>query len=152
MTRHDRAHPTHGILQVDGQPTIIFDTVCTRRRDPWLANAEVHDLLRRVWQQATGWLVGRYVIMPDHVHYFAAATSQSADYEAWVRYWKAQFSLAFNRRDCRWQVDHWDTRVRTAEGLEGKWTYILKNPVRRGLVTCASDWPYQGEIHELRWD
>jgi len=32
----------------------------------------VHDLLCSVWREATAWLVGRYVIMPDHVHLFAA--------------------------------------------------------------------------------
>ena len=44
----NRKHPTHGVLYVDGQPTIIFDTVCTKDRKQWLACDEVHDLLREV--------------------------------------------------------------------------------------------------------
>jgi hypothetical protein len=52
----------------------------------------------------------------------------------------------------RWQTDHWDTRVRTAEIYEEKWLYFLNNPVRKGLVNKPEDWPYQGEIFELRWN
>ena len=61
-----RKHPAHGVLYVDRQPTIVFDTVCTKDRKPWLANQDVHNLLREVWADASAWLVGRYVVMPDH--------------------------------------------------------------------------------------
>src|SRR5437870_5293667 len=52
-------------------PTIVFLTVCTKDRRPWLATDETHDLLREVWIASAAWLVGRYVVMPDHVHLFA---------------------------------------------------------------------------------
>ncbi len=32
-----------------------------------------------------------------------------------------------------------------------KWEYIRHNPVRAGLVNDPDDWPYQGEMHVLRW-
>ena len=39
-----RKRPAHGVLAVDGQPTIVFDTVCTKNRDPWLARDEVQHI------------------------------------------------------------------------------------------------------------
>src|ERR1700693_3431398 len=87
-----RKHPVHGVLFVDGQPTIIFDTVCTKDRSPWLANDAVHQLLREIWFEASASLIGRYMIMPDHIHFFAAATESPIPYENWVKYWKSQFT------------------------------------------------------------
>jgi len=72
-----RKHPAHGVLFVEGQPTIIFDTVCTKDRGTWLANDAVHNLLREVWLEADAWWMGRYLIMPDHIHFFAAATEST---------------------------------------------------------------------------
>ncbi len=146
-----RKHPTHGIRFIDGQPTVIYDTVCAKDRQPWLTDGEVHDLLCEVWREANAWLMGRYVIMPDHVHFFAWATNIEIDYENWITYWKSQFSKKHNHRDHRWQTDHWDRRMRSANAYEEKWEYIRRNPVRHNLVDDPDEWPYQGEIHQLRW-
>jgi putative transposase len=147
----NRKHPSHGILHIDGQPTIIFDTVCTKGRIAWLACDDVHDLLSDVWHAATAWLMGRYVIMPDHIHYFAAATESRIPYEHWVRYWKSQFTKRHGVSDHRWQTDHWDTRMRSESIYEEKWLYVLMNPERKKLVEQWQDWPFKGEIYELRW-
>src|SRR5262245_31226837 len=63
-----RSRPTHGVLLIDGQATIVYLTVCTKDRRPWLASADVQAALEEVWAKATKWLVGRYVLMPDHLH------------------------------------------------------------------------------------
>jgi len=148
----NRKHPMHGLLFVDGQPTVVFDTVCTKDRQPWLDCAGVHKLLRQVWQDARAWLVGRYVIMPDHVHFFAVGSETDISYENWVSYWKSQFSKHHVNREHRWQTDHWDTRMRNAGVYEEKWEYVRWNPVRHGLVEKPDDWPYQGDVHQWRWD
>ena len=154
MTRlgPQRKHPAHGVRLIDGQPTIIFDTICTKDRDAWLACEEVHQSLREIWQGATAWLMGRYMILPDHLHFFAAATESSISYDRWVTYWKSQFSKRHGHSEHLWQTDHWDTRVRSAQRYAEKYEYVRLNPVRLGLVERPEDWPYQGEIHELRWD
>jgi putative transposase len=123
--------------------------------------------------------MGRYVIMPDHIHFFAGDVGSNISYEKWVKYLKSQITKRYlgSRRAVaeenietarreprppvpqerrsplpfRWLTDHWDTRVRSAESYEEKWQYSLNNPVRAGLVTKAEDWPFQGEIFELRW-
>ena len=68
-----------------------------------------------------------------------------------VRYWKSQCSRRGGDPRFRWQVDHWDTRLRRAESYDAKWDYVLHNPVRAGLVARAEDWPFSGEIHALPW-
>jgi hypothetical protein len=93
----DRRTPMHGVHQVDGQPTIVFGTVCTKDRSRWLAAPEIHAILRQVWSGADAWLLGRYVIMPDHVHFFAGWTGVDLSFDAWVRYWKSQVSKALQQ-------------------------------------------------------
>jgi REP element-mobilizing transposase RayT len=152
MHRPDRRHPAGGILHVDGQPTIVFDTVCAKVRTGWLANEIVHQCLRQVWQAATAWRVGRYVIMPDHIHYFAGATNSPISYDRWVTYWKSQFTKQRRMGSHLWLTGHWDVRLRSMSKYEEKLEYVAQNPVRRGLVSTAKDWPFCGEIHQLRWD
>ena len=132
-------------------PTIVYVTACTSKRKPWLATIAHHDGIRDVWRNAAAWMVGRYVIMPDHLHFFAAPGNQDVGLETWIRYWKRLFRKAIRDRCYRWQGSHWDTRLRSSESYEEKWEYVRQNPVRHGLVAHADDWPYAGEIHELDW-
>jgi putative transposase len=147
----DRTHPVHGIRFVSGQPTVIFDTVCTKDRKQWLANDQVHQILKNVWMGADAWLMGRYVVMPDHIHFFAWFTGSLVEYQNWVKYWKSQFSKKYKHADCQWQTDSWDMRLRSFVQYEEKWLYVKRNPTRHGLVMQVEEWPYQGEIHDLRW-
>ena len=101
--------------------------------------------------EAAAWLVGRYVIMPDHLHLFAAPGELAIDFDAWGKYWKRQFSIAHGQSHHRWQTDHWDRRLRSGESYAEKWDYVRHNPVREGLVKNVEDWPFQGELNELRW-
>jgi REP element-mobilizing transposase RayT len=146
-----RKHPVHGVLMIPNQPTIVFLTVCTKDRQPWLAVSEVHELLHSVWTEADAWLVGKYTIMPDHIHMFIAPGRRGIPIGNWVRYWKSQFTRR-HRNPCHlWEADYWDTRLRRSESYIEKWEYVSNNPVRRGLVKRPKDWIFQGEIHNLYW-
>jgi REP element-mobilizing transposase RayT len=71
MDEIGRKHPVH--LEVHDRrdtPIIVYLTVCTKRRKPILANPAAHELLLASWREARLWLVGRYVIMPNHLHLF----------------------------------------------------------------------------------
>jgi REP element-mobilizing transposase RayT len=55
---------------------IFFITTCTFRRRAILASNEVAGILIHEWRDAHnrhGWAIGRYVIMPEHVHFFCSA-------------------------------------------------------------------------------
>ena len=156
MARSHRYPPRRrmakGIIEIEGQPTIVYDTICTRGRRAWLANPEVHELLIDIWTKATAWLVGRYMIMPDHIHLFAGYRDGLISFYDWEKYWKSQFSIRFARPECRFLMRSFDHRVRSAASYEAQWRYIQENPVRAGLVKRSEEWPFQGEIHVLRWD
>jgi REP element-mobilizing transposase RayT len=148
----NRSHPQHGVEFFQNSPTIVFDTVCVAPRGKFLNFPEVQKCLEEVWRAATHWKVGRYVIMPDHIHYFVAECNSPTTLDQWVRFWKSQFTKLYKPQNFRWQTDHWDYRIRKREQYDEKFTYMLQNPERAGLVKQSADWPFQGTIHDLRWD
>ena len=154
----DRQRPAKGVLHLPNRPTIVFNTVCVKGKIAWLASGWVHSMLRDVWRAADAWLVGRYVIMPDHIHFCTTPNHEAIAYDNWTKYWKFQFTKAYKKARAgqpplaRWQENSWHHRLRNDESFEEKWHYIRMNPVRSGLVTEPDDWPYQGEIHQIRWD
>lgn len=102
---------------------------------------------------ATHWRVGRYVIMPDHIHLFCSpGQSPASPLGSWIRFWKTAVSKSIKSpQGTFWQPDHWDTQLRQHESYDTKWEYVRQNPVRAGLVKHAEEWPYQGELNLLRW-
>ncbi len=150
-----RKHPVHvAPVARHNEPIILFLTVCTKDRTEILACPEVADLLRHAWDEATSWLVGHYLIMPDHLHLFCApAALPERPVGQWVRYWKTLASRRWPRplEHPIWQLDFWDTQLRSVRHYGEKWTYVRENPVRAGLVRTSDEWPWQGECHELRW-
>jgi REP-associated tyrosine transposase len=133
---------------------IIYVTVCTKGRRKILADPVIHKWLREAWQVKTWWLVGRYMIMPDHVHFFCAPGEIQAPLLAkWMKFWKSHSARRWPRADQTpvWQREAWDTQLRQHEGYAAKWAYIEMNPVRAGLVQKPEEWPYQRTLNELRW-
>jgi len=132
---------------------LLFVTVVTKDRKPILAKQEVHQLLIQMWQFTDAWLIGRYILMPDHVHFFCARGTGDHSLEDWMRYWKAAATRAWPYPSQKpiWQRGYWDTRLRKDESYSAKWDYVRENPVRAGLCRLADEWPHQGEIHFLPW-
>ncbi|MEZ6060547.1 MAG: hypothetical protein R3C19_09315 [Planctomycetaceae bacterium] len=149
---HYRRRPASGVLLIEGTPTIVYDTVCTKKRGRWLADHSVHQILHDIWEDADAWLMGRYMIMPDHIHFFAAYTGSAIEYENWVRFWKSQFTKRHQISTHRWQSNDWDRRLRTWQQYDEKWEYVRWNPVRHRLVGHPDDWPHQGTVFEFRWE
>jgi REP element-mobilizing transposase RayT len=87
--------------------------------------------------------LGRYVIMPDHVHLFVRG-GRDFTLSSWVGGLKRAMSVALKSRV--WQPGFFDHILRNDESYAEKWNYVRDNPVRSGLVDSADDWPYQGEI------
>jgi REP element-mobilizing transposase RayT len=71
---------------------LVFLTACTAKRMSVLDNAEAHSILNSIWHDSfarNGWYVGRYVIMPDHVHLFAMPAGKAIPLHQWVALWKS---------------------------------------------------------------
>ena len=123
---------------------LYFVTFCTASRRRLLANAETHTAFctfaERGWRER-GIAVGRYVIMPDHVHVFVTG-GQDFNLSQWVR----QLKAVLGREPKLWQRGFFDHLLRSEESYADKWEYVHRNPVRARLAARAEDWPYQGEI------
>ena len=66
-----RNHPAHmPAVERHNEPIIIFMTVCSKDRKSIFAHNDSANVILDAWREAKTWLVGRYVIMPDHVHLF----------------------------------------------------------------------------------
>ncbi|MBA3883846.1 MAG: hypothetical protein H0X73_14360 [Chthoniobacterales bacterium] len=132
---------------------IVFVTACNAKRRKLLASSVAHESIVAAWQSATKWLVGRYVIMPDCVHFFYSPNGIEAPaLERWMRYWKSIVTKQFGRCSGEfWQRHHWDRQLGRGESYGDKWEYVCSNPVRHRLVSNAADRPYQGEVNGSRW-
>ena len=130
---------------------LYFVTFCTYDRVPCLARDEVHAafvLFARRAERESDIAVGRYVIMPDHVHLFVRG-GLGFILGRWIGLLKQVLAKASNLSDARkrvWQEGFFDHLLRNDESYAQKWEYVRQNPVRAGLAESAEDWPYQGEI------
>jgi REP element-mobilizing transposase RayT len=137
---------------------VFFVTACTYRRRPLLANDAVNNTFVQFSQRAYsehGIAVGRYVILPDHMHLFVCGPN---DFELgrWMGMLKQSLEKAISptasptgrrlQKTPFWQRRFFDHVLRSEETYEQKWNYVRDNPVRAGLVTDPDDWSYAGEI------
>lgn len=149
-----RKHPTHvPVVERHNEPVIMFLTVCSKDRKRIFACEDAAETIVNAWRQAQSWHVGRYVIMPDHIHLFCAPGPSPEPLKQWIRYWKTIASKNWPRPNEHptWQRDFWDTQLRRHESYDSKLEYVVANPVRAGLVENSQDWPYRGELNLLRW-
>ena len=147
-------------------PPLYFVTVCVSRRLPILATDDVHSAFREFavcGLEEKEIAIGRYVVMPDHLHLFVSG-SHEFRLEQWGRMLKlvlgraTRIGRALGRSTTTstvsklWERGFFDHVIRNAESYAQKWEYVRQNPVRAGLVERAEEWPYQGEIVEIRRD
>jgi putative transposase len=146
-----RRVPSKGVQIMPGRPNWVFLTVCTEKRSLWLAQPTVQRTLHHIWKdQATAWLVGEYVIMPDHLHLFCAPGDLRFTSERWAAFWKDRFAKARPGYG-RFQAGAFHHRLRDEENYAQKWRYARENPVRKGLVQRPEDWPFWGRVHDVGW-
>src|SRR3954454_21579916 len=136
MESDGRQHPVHlSPNERHNTPVILYVTVCAKDRKPILANPVVHAWLFRTWQENAGWLIGRYMIMPDHIHFFCApAENPPSAFTAWMKRWKSFSARCWPYRDkfFIWQGGVWNTQLRRHKSYASKWEYVVNNPVRAG--------------------
>lgn len=123
-----------------------------------------------VADRATGWLSGRfhgafretmlhaaarenllcpiYVLMPDHLHLVWMGIADTSDQRTATTFVRTQLEPFLAPHI--WQHQPHDHVLRENErehdAFASTWHYIAENPVRKGLVSAARDWPYLGSI------
>jgi putative transposase len=176
-----RQNPASGVHIDLGQSNIVLLTVTTEKRNPWLANDTAHQLLHQTWSEAKAWLVGDYLLMPDHLHLFCSPRDLHFTIETWISYWKREFALKHKRlastlappiaqgeasvsakqggasvlasrfSEWKFQSRGWHHRLRDGENYSEKWLYVQENPLRKNLCKQIDDWPFKGKVFDLIW-
>ena len=133
------------------QEEYYFVTACTANRRPLLASHSLHGTFQQFAKTGSerGARVGRYVIMPDHIHLFVCFVETELGLSSWMKSLKNTLSKELRKQGSQsphWQKGFFDHLLRSKESEAEKWLYVRDNPVRAGLVAHHSDWPYAGEI------
>lgn len=145
----DRPPRLDEIFQSYDQP-LFFVTICTIHRQRIEDLETVHRAFQKYIGRALiefGVAVGRFVIMPDHMHFFVRG-GDDFELAKWINGLKRSISVALRATKKRplWQPGFFDHLLRNDESYSQKWEYVRENPVRAGLVQQSDHWPYQGEF------
>jgi putative transposase len=134
-------------------PPLYFVTFNTHCRRKLLANERVHRSFVNFAEAGSprGIAVGRYVIMPDHIHLFASGDDDFSLTQR-IRVLKRTLSTVIPTPRPHWQRGFFDHVLRNSESYSEKWDYVRENPVRAGLVASAEAWPFAGEIVDPYFD
>lgn len=89
-----------------------------------------------------------YCFMPDHLHaILLEAEASSRPKGAMAEFKKLSGDWLYeNHPHLHWQKDFYDHIIRQSEDWAGQIRYVLANPVKKGLVSKASDWLHSGAI------
>jgi len=110
---------------------IYFITTCSFRRRSILASKEVAGIRINEWRNAHdrhGWAIGRYVAMPDHVHFFCSAELDGKALPTFMLAWKQwtskRIARELNLSGTVWQEEFFDHVLRSSESYSQKWDYV----------------------------
>jgi len=113
--------------------------------------------LIREWCSARerhGWAIGLTSSCLITSIFFCAPELSAKTLPIFLGFWKEWTSKAIKgqlrRTGSVWQEEFFDHVLRSSESYSEKWNYVRNNPVRHGFVANADDWPWQGEIEDLR--
>jgi putative transposase len=147
--RPPRIIPWHGI-----QP-LYFVTFNTHARRSLLATREIFEAFTEFGARAHRDHhvdIGRFVILPDHIHLFVIFPADGPTLPSWIKSLKAVLGKTLLRSGIskpHWQEGFFDHLLRNKESYDQKWAYVLENPVRAGLCATADEWPWSGEITRI---
>ena len=139
-TRHGRPERLERIFSTHAFP-VFFVTACTPNRAPLLANEIAHRALISYARKnvAAGRAMGRYVLMPDHLH-FLVRLHPEAQLSDYVRLLRQAITVDLRESGLTndgqqvWQPGFFDRLLRSAERTSRSWQYLVDNPVCAGLV------------------
>jgi putative transposase len=106
-------------------------------------------------EERDGWWIGRYILMPDHVHFFARRATIAQPMAKWMQMWKSvssrELAAVLDITPPIWQPDYFDRYLRSRENYGQKWNYVEQNALRAELIKEGEQWPYRDSIFDLMW-
>ena len=128
-----------------------FVTFSCYRRQPLLNTAMAYSVFKSAFEAVRrryNFVVAGYVLMPEHVHLLLGEPRRSTLSIA-LQVLKQQTSHKLKERGevQFWQRRYYDFNVWSEEKRIEKLRYMHRNPVARGLVAKAEDWPWSSFRH-----
>jgi len=144
----------HEVNKGRSHSVVLLVTACSFERKRILDRASSLEAVVSAWNADESWVVGRYIFLPDHIHFFCSPGEMiEPRLDLWMKKWKAHASRNWPDplEQPIWQRGHWDRQMRGREHYDERWEYVRQNPVRAGLRRSPDQWPWQGEIRRLSW-
>ena len=138
---YSKDRPVHVTVSTDNKEN-IFDSEIN-------ANIVINELLKTA--KDLKFRILCYCLMPDHLHVIVSPGESTLTLSKFLNIFKGRTTAVFReRKDLKkiWQRSAFDHVIRTEENLKGVIKYIRNNPVRKGIVENADDYPYS-ESFEL---
>jgi putative transposase len=127
--------------------TTYFITICAHMQQNLFQRDEVAELMVATFEKyrdAGEYELHEYVVMPNHIHLLLSLNHQNLG--RIIQFIKAGFSHALHQHGCAfatvWQQRYYDRRIRDENEFAEVAEYIRQNPVRKGLVESAADYPF----------
>ncbi len=126
----------------------VHVTICTEKKQKIFNsknNAEIiiGDLLKT--SQSFRYRILCYCLMPDHLHVVLSPGDSVYPLSRFLNVFKGRTTTILRKEkgfDKTWQRSAFDHVIRADEDLKAAVQYILNNPVRKGIVGNADDYPY----------
>ena len=136
-------------LQCDDKPHFV--TFCTAQR--WILPQRIRVVVLESCLHDDGekFDLRVAVVMPDHVHMIFTPLVNTRAMEVYslaeimdaVKGASAhRINKILGRKGQVWQAESFDHVLRSSESLDAKVQYLLENPVRRGLVSAWTEYPW----------
>ena len=135
------------------RPGTFFITTATynrRRLFQLPANAELFIETLQHYRREGHYKLHAFVVMPDHVHLIL--TPQGITLERVMGLIKGGYSHRLASKFPVWQRGFTDHRIRDAEDLATRRTYLHQNLVRGGLATAPELYPYSSAYTPAKGD
>ena len=126
----------------------IHLTICTGNKEKFFdsevsAKIVINELLKTA--RDLRFRILCYCLMPDHIHVIVSPGETTLPLSKFLNIFKGRSTRVFkDKGNLRkiWQRSAFDHVIRTEENLKAVIEYIMNNPVRKGIVEKADEYPY----------
>ena len=126
----------------------IHVTICTHNKQRiFTSKTNAETVVSELPKSANdlGFRVLCYCLMPDHLHVILASGASGYPLSKFLNIFKGRTTAILRQREGLnkvWQRSGFDHVIRADEDLRAVIEYILDNPVRKGMVEKANEYPY----------
>ena len=147
--RHDRLRRLHSGYY-NGYAFVHWSMTIQQRKMGWL-DSEFHYLFREELLHSIvryDLACPIYCLMPDHMHILLIGLSENSNQTKMMEFFRKRLNIHLQKNGVKFQKQAYDHVLKEHERKQNAFQsithYILENPVRKDLVTKASEWLYSG--------